>query len=81
MIDQKHDRGVVAEVWETEGYGYIRTRAGERVFFDRRRVRPGHFHDLFVGTEVAFVRELGECGWVARGVSVVRQNERLIPLG
>lgn len=79
MIDQLNDQGAVAEVWAPEGYGYIRTPAGERAFFDRRRVRPGHFHRLFVGTEVAFVRELGERGWIARDVHVVRQNARMLP--
>ena len=80
MIDRKNDYGSVSEVWAPEGYGFIQTRAGERVYFDRGRVHPDHFHRLFVGTEVEFRRELGDRGWVARDVVVVRQNTRLLPL-
>lgn len=81
MSEEAQDHGVVAEVWEPEGYGYVRTRAGERVFFDRRRVRGNQFHDLFVGTEVRFVRDLGPKGWQADDLHVVRQDQRHLPLG
>lgn len=80
MSETRHEQGTVIEVWAQEGYGYVRTRAGERVFFRRPSVRGNEFHDLFVGTEVAFVRELGDHGWLAEDVFVVRQDARLLPL-
>lgn len=80
MSATKHDQGTVSEVWEPEGYGYLRTRAGERVFFDRRSVRGNEFHRLFVGTQVGFQRRLGEHGWEADDVFVVGQDARLLPL-
>ena len=80
MSEARHEQGIVSEVWAQEGYGYLRTRAGERVFFRRRNVRDNEFHELFVGTEVAFVRELEESGWIGEDVYVVRQDARLLPL-
>lgn len=80
MKHEAHEEGIVSEVWEPEGYGYLRTRAGERVFFSRPHVRDNGFEDLYVGTEVRFRRDLGPRGWVAEDVHVLRQAEDALPL-
>lgn len=79
-MNETSTTGSVCEIWAPEGYGFIRTPEGERVFFDRRGVRRDHFHLLFVGTEVAFGLEQGPRGGTARDVRVVRANARRLPL-
>ncbi len=76
----KHEQGTITEVWEPEGYGIVRTSEGELVRFARANVRGNEFPELFVGTEVTFVRRPSPQGWLADDVAVVRQDRRLLPL-
>jgi ribosomal subunit interface protein len=70
--------GTVEKVFESEGYGFIRTVEDDRQFyFHRNSVLHDDFERLTVGTEVRFTPELGEEGPQASSVQVVaRHSER-----
>jgi ribosomal subunit interface protein len=73
--EKSHDgepRGIVEKLFGEEGYGFIRTLAGDRQFyFHRNSVLHGDFERLAVGTEVRFTPQEGEQGPQASSVQVV----------
>jgi len=61
--------GVIDRIFAGQGYGFILTDAGERVYFHRNAVRPGlRFHELEEGQRVGLNFEAGEKGLQATAV-------------
>jgi cold shock CspA family protein/ribosome-associated translation inhibitor RaiA len=61
--------GVVDRVFAGQGYGFILTDGGERVYFHRNAVREGlRFHELEEGQRVGLNFEAGEKGLQATAV-------------
>jgi cold shock CspA family protein len=54
--------GEVAELFPLEGYGFIKTREGRRIYFHRNAVLDGRFDELDIDSEVTFVEEEGDKG-------------------
>ncbi len=64
----------VSKLCPDEGYGFLETPDGREVYFHRHSVLHEAFHDLHVGTEVAFVEEEGENGPQASTVRLVGKH-------
>lgn len=60
--------GVVSEIFPTEGYGFIRSRDGDEVYFHRNALKDIQFEELRVGSTVTFGHESGEKGLQATWV-------------
>jgi len=54
--------GRVVRIFPYEGYGFIESRDGHEVYFDKGSVLGRGFGKLAVGSKVAFVEEKGEKG-------------------
>jgi cold shock CspA family protein len=68
---QQEAGGLVDELVQSEGYGFLRTVDGRRVYFHRNSVLNDDFDRLEVGTGVRFVEEMGEDGPQASTVQIV----------
>jgi cold shock CspA family protein/ribosome-associated translation inhibitor RaiA len=66
-------RGSVAELFE-EGYGFIETPMGDRLYFHRDNVVSPRFEQLSVGTEVQFLEEMGSEGMQAKRVTAGKHH-------
>ena len=65
-------RGIVEQVFDQEGYGFLRMLDDERqVYFHRNSVLHGDFARLAVGTEVRFTPQEGDDGPQASSVQIV----------
>lgn len=60
--------GRVAEVMREQGYGFVSTAAGARLFFDANAVQGGTLEDLSPGDTVHYVEAMGEGGPAAMKV-------------
>jgi ribosomal subunit interface protein len=73
--EKVHDgapRGLVEELFQDAGYGFIRTLDGNRqLYFHRNSVLHDDFARLSVGTEVRFSPEEGEQGPQASSVQIL----------
>jgi len=64
--------GIVEQVFDEEGYGFLRVLGDERqVYFHRNSVLHGDFGRLAVGTEVRFTPQEGDDGPQASSVQLV----------
>jgi cold shock CspA family protein/ribosome-associated translation inhibitor RaiA len=68
---QQEAGGLVDELVQSEGYGFLRTAEGRRVYFHRNSVLNDDFDHLEVGTGVRFVEEMGNDGPQASTVQIV----------
>lgn len=48
------DRGKIKLIEKSQGYGFVETDAGVKVFFHQRWLRKVRFKDLKIGDEVVF---------------------------
>jgi cold shock CspA family protein len=64
-------RAQVAEINPVDGFGFLQTRAGRRVYFHRNSVQNGGFENLDIDSEVAFREEHGEKGPQASLVKLI----------
>jgi cold shock CspA family protein len=71
--DQQVD-AVIEELESAEGYGYLRTVGGRRIYFHRHALLNEDFDNLTTGTGVHFVEEEGEQGPQATTVHVVQKK-------
>ena len=62
--------GVVAKVFEDEGYGFLEAPDGREIYFHRNSVLNDNFDGLEVGMEVEFAEEQGDKGPQASTVKV-----------
>lgn len=67
-------RGRVAKLVPEEGYGFIETPDGRRLYFSRENVATPDFERLEPGTEVQFLEEAGAEGPQAKRVSVGKHH-------
>jgi cold shock CspA family protein len=65
------DRGRVTKFLAGEDYGFIESADGREIYFHRNAVIDGAFDRLEVGSEVAFVKEVGEKGAQASTVRLI----------
>lgn len=68
--------GKVAALFEDEGYGFLETAGGRRVYFHRESVRDGRFPLLRLGTEVKLCEEEGEKGPQATTVKIAHPRKQ-----
>ena len=66
--NEAENHGHVAKFVAGEGYGFIETADGRKVYFHRNSVLDDAFEHLTVGSEVRFVEEMGEKGPQATSV-------------
>lgn len=52
----------VAEIFPGQGYGFLETRDGRRIYFHRNSVLNDAFGRLEIGTSVHFAEEMGDKG-------------------
>lgn len=64
-------RAVVAEINPVDGFGFLQTSDGRRVYFHRNSVQNGGFQHLDIDSEVAFREEHGEKGPQASLVKLI----------
>lgn len=64
----------VARLFPGDGYGFLETADGRELFFHRNSVLRQGFKRLCVGTEVAFVEELGDKGPQASTVKLAGRH-------
>lgn len=69
-VHQPAPVGRVTRIFPYEGYGFIETRDGREVYFDKRSVLGRGFGKLAVGSKVAFAEEKGEKGPQASTVRI-----------
>lgn len=75
----KTHEGVVAqvvEVFPSQGYGFLETAEGRRVYFHRNSVLHDAFADLTRGAIVRFAEEKGEKGPQATTVQMLRPSQQ-----
>jgi cold shock CspA family protein len=75
----KTHEGVVAqvvEVFPSQGYGFLETAEGRRVYFHRNSVLHDAFADLIRGAVVRFAEEKGEKGPQATTVQLLRPSQQ-----
>ncbi len=65
-------RARVLELYPLAGYGYLETREGDLLYFDRRGVRDGDLGSLVPGAEVAYLEGEGAQGPTAHAIHPVR---------
>jgi len=65
---EERPMGTIREVFQPEGYGFIRTMEGEEVYFHKNAVKDGSFAGLKEGDRVEFGVEQGEKGLQATWV-------------
>lgn len=64
---------LVEELERKEGYGFLRTVDGRRIFFHQNSVTNEDFKRLEIGTGVRFVETMGEQGPQASTVEIVNK--------
>lgn len=65
-------RGRISELLSGEGYGFITTLEGRRIYFHKNSLRNGQFEQLQIGSVVEFVEEMGKKGPQAGTVHLVK---------
>jgi cold shock CspA family protein/ribosome-associated translation inhibitor RaiA len=70
-------KGRVSKIFPYQGYGFIETRDGRQIYFQRQSVLHQQFDELEVGCEVAFVEEEGEKGPQASTVKPVGKHHHV----
>jgi cold shock CspA family protein/ribosome-associated translation inhibitor RaiA len=71
---KNHDeepRAFIVRLFPEQDYGFIKSPEGEEFYFHRHAVLHDDYDRLEVGTEVRFVREMGEMGPQASSVQIV----------
>ncbi len=66
-------QAIVEKIYRDQGYGFLRTLAGEQVYFHRNSVLHNHWESLKVGTAVRCTPETGEKGLQASTVEPVEK--------
>lgn len=66
-------RALVEQLFEEEGYGFIRTPEGREIYFHQHSVLNDNFARLAVGVEVRFEEAMGEMGPQATTVQIVNK--------
>ncbi|QJQ94259.1 MULTISPECIES: HPF/RaiA family ribosome-associated protein [Halomonadaceae] len=61
----------VARLFETDGYGFLKSLSGEEFYFHQNAVLHNDFNRLTVGTRVRFSPEEGEEGLQASSVQII----------
>jgi len=69
---QPPDHGRISSL--AADHGFIETADGRLVYFHRASVLDGHFSDLQIGSDVAFVEERGDKGPQASTVRLLRRH-------
>jgi len=64
---------LVIRLFPDQGYGFLRSPAGDEVYFHRNSVLHQEFERLAIGTEVRFEAQLGERGMQATTVHIVNK--------
>lgn len=67
--------GRVVELFPEDGYGFVETLEGERLYLHENALVSGAFGDLGIGSEVTFAAEQGEEGLRAKTVRVARRHQ------
>jgi ribosome-associated translation inhibitor RaiA/cold shock CspA family protein len=67
-------RGEVVRLNDEEGFGFIRTAAGDEYYFSRANLANLRFEQVSIGTEVQFIGELADEGRQAKRVSVGKHH-------
>lgn len=70
---------LVVRLFPEEGYGFLKTPAGEELYFHRNSVLHGDFERLAVGTEVRFDESEGDDGPQASTVQIVNKPGIRLP--
>jgi cold shock CspA family protein len=70
--------GRVIKLVPDEGYGFLEATDGHQVYFHRNSVLNRAFNRLKLGSQVAFVEELGEKGAQASTVKPLRTNHATV---
>jgi cold shock CspA family protein/ribosome-associated translation inhibitor RaiA len=68
--------GEVVDLHPSEGFGFVRTRLGRRVYFHRDAVLGGRFEMLRAGSKVRFCEEPGDKGPHATTVRIVHPRKQ-----
>ena len=80
--DVKHHEppahGRVVKLFSESGYGFIETPDHRELYFHANSVLDGKFDALSVGSEVAFVEELGDKGPQASTVRIVGRHQHVV---
>ena len=63
--------GIVEELNKREGYGFLKTLHGRRVYFHENSVLHGDFERMEIGSGVRFMEEMGEKGPQASSLKLV----------
>jgi cold shock CspA family protein len=61
-IHERMPEARVAELYPSEGYGFLETDDGRRIYFHRNSVLNGAFSRLEIGAHVRFAEEMGDKG-------------------
>lgn len=69
----EESRGLITELFDDPGYGYLRTPDGREYYFHYNAVLHGDFPRLTIGTEVRFEPFDGEGGPQASSVQIVNK--------
>ena len=73
-------RALVVRIFPKAGYGFLKTPAGQDLYFHRHSVLHNDFERLAVGTEVRFEEAEGEQGPQASTVQIVNKPGIRLPL-
>jgi ribosomal subunit interface protein len=76
---QQEAEGVVARVFDREGYGFIESVHGYHVYFHRNSVLNNGFARLQPGTPVRFIEEEGNSGPQAQTVQITDKHGAPVP--
>ena len=64
-------RGLVVQLFNEQGYGFIKTTEGRELYFHRNSVLNDEFDRLAIGTGVRYVAEEGENGPQASTLQII----------
>jgi cold shock CspA family protein len=70
---EQKTQAIVEKIFPEKGYGFLRSMAGEEVYFHKNSVIHNHWEHLTVGTGVRYTSELGEKGVQATMVESVEK--------
>lgn len=71
-------KGIIKSIKRSEGYGFVETEEGERVFFHQRWLKKAKFRDLHEGDKVVFAVNQGPRGLRANHLSLAGDEEEAI---
>jgi cold shock CspA family protein len=74
---QQEVTAMVNELHAEEGWGFLMTIDGRRIYFHKNSVLHGEFNRLAIGTGVNFSEELGEKGPQATSVRIIEKRPSL----